>query len=314
MKCRILILFLAVGLQLAAQDNMLLDFFDQFGAVDLETTEMSEAKDEMINVFHRRDDIVWSKIIYRIIDMRYKQNYQLYFPTQCDDPNHRSLFKVIVDAVVDGGMPIYEKLVDNPRPDFSAPLEKKNIPSLFLVDDPKVDYSNDSSHYDIETSDAMLVLYDRKRNRLKFNFYPYEGFVKNQLKYLVQEVVFFDKHFSRLYSKIIAIAPMQSDRITTTDPTQLTEALMQSVLFWCSYDKLRPFLSQQYCLTSENDSKRITFEEFFLKRMYSSYILGEDNVHNRVITDYARSRSEIVKEQDRIDEALMTFEQDLWEY
>jgi hypothetical protein len=32
--------------------------------------------------------------------------------------------------------------------------------------------------------------------------------VKNQLKFLTQEIVFFDKHSSRMYSKIMAIAPL----------------------------------------------------------------------------------------------------------
>ena len=291
-----------------------LDYFDQFGAIALETSELTEAKEDLVTVFHRRDDIVWSKVIYRIIDMRYKQNFPLYYPIQSDDPAHRSLFKVIVDAIVDGGMPIYEKLADNPRPNFATPLEKKSIPSLFLIDDPTVDYSNDENHYNIETSDAMLVHYNKKKNKLAFNFYPYEGFVRNQLKYLVQEVIFFDKHFSRLFSKIIAIAPMNSEKITSREPGQESQALMQSVLFWCSFDKLRPFLAQQYILNSNNDTKRVTFEEFFAKRLFSSYILGEDNIDNKMIIDKTTNVQEIQKEQARIQNELLTFEQDLWEY
>ncbi len=291
-----------------------LDYFDQFGAIALETSELTEAKEDLVTVFHRRDDIVWSKVIYRIIDMRYKQNFPLYYPIQSDDPVHRSLFKVIVDAIIDGGMPIYEKLADNPRPNFATPLEKKSIPSLFLIDDPTVDYSNDENHYNIETSDAMLVHYNKKKNKLAFNFYPYEGFVRNQLKYLIQEVVFFDKHFSRLFSKIIAIAPMNSEKITSREPGQESQALMQSVLFWCSFDKLRPFLAQQYVLNSNNDTKRVTFEEFFAKRLFSSYILGEDNIDNKMIIDKTTNVQEIQKEQARIQNELLTFEQDLWEY
>ena len=56
-------------------------FFDELGTVRIETQELDENADTIATIFHRSDDIVWSRIIYRIIDMRYKQNFQLYFPT-----------------------------------------------------------------------------------------------------------------------------------------------------------------------------------------------------------------------------------------
>ena len=71
-------------------------FFDDMGIVRLETQELSEAADTIISVFHRADDVVWSRTVYRIIDMRFRQNYQLYNPVSSEDPQYSSLFKVML--------------------------------------------------------------------------------------------------------------------------------------------------------------------------------------------------------------------------
>jgi gliding motility associated protien GldN len=246
--------------------------------------------------------------------MRYKQNYQLYFPTKSDDADYRNLFKVIADAVVDG-LPIYEKNMETIKPDFKQdPLSKDMIPMMFMADDPTADYSDDPTHFDITASDAMLIHYDSVTDELSGHFYRFEPIVKNQLKYLIQEVVFFDKHTSRLHQKIMGIAPLQSDLITTRDSSNVMSSLRESIMFWIPFDALRPYLAMQYAIPNRNEVKRVTFDEFFQKRLFSSYIVGEGNMYNRWIPDYAKEESEVRKEQARIASELLTFEQDLWEY
>ncbi len=313
-KFSVLVILLSAMLTVNAQ-HPINPYFDNRGTVMFETAELNDAADTLMSVFHRRDDIVYSRIVYRIIDMRYKQNYQLYFPVRYDDPEYRSLFKVIVDAMVDG-LPVYRKAMDKIKPTFTDQniIPKAQIPSLFLISDPLADYSEDTCHYNVECSDAMLLHYDPISDGMTFHFYPYEGFVKNQLKYLIQEEIFFDKHYSRLYSKIIGIAPMQSDMIQSNDSTNLMQAVQESMLFWIAFDELRPYLAKQYLIPQQNDTKRVTFDEFFAKKLYTSYLIGDSNMYDRMILSYAKSEEEIKKEQQRITDELLTFEQDLWEY
>ncbi len=290
-------------------------FFDDMGMLRLETQELDEAADTLVTIKHRKEDVVWARIVYSVIDMRFKQNYPLYFPIRSDNPRYKSLFKVILDAIADSiPLPIYEKSMDNVKPVWDAPLEREMIPTLTMIDDPMEDYSNEENRYDIETSDAMLLHYDSVNDVMTTHLYGYEDFVKNQLKYLVQEVIFFDRHTSRLYRKILAIAPMHSDKIVSQEPEMVKDAVLESMLFWIPFDALRPYLAKQYIIPSQNETKRVSFEEFFAKRLYTQYILGEGNMYDRMILDYELDEKEVKKEQARIENELLTFEQDLWEY
>ena len=298
-----------LGITTAQAQHIPTQFLDEYGSARITTEEFSNAHDTVVIINHRIDDVIWARYVYRIIDMRFKQNFQLYFPVLSDDPDYRNLFKVITDAVIDG-MPIFEKGDGTIKPDFKrAPAERKVIPTLFLQGDPMA-----NPDLDISTSDDMVVHYDSIEDKFSFNFYPYESLVRNQVKYLTQEVVFFDKHTSRLHTKIIAIAPLYSERITITDSTQVMGALNESIMFWVPFDLLRPYLAMQYAIPNRNETKRVTYDEFFQKRLYTSYIVGEGNMYNRWIPDYANTYEDIKKEQDRIATELLNFEQDLWEY
>ena len=303
-----------LGITTAQAQHIPTQFLDEYGSARITTEEFSSAHDTVVMINHRIDDVIWARYVYRIIDMRFKQNFQLYFPVLSDDPDYRNLFKVITDAVVDG-LPIFEKNMETIKPDLHQdPISRNVIPTMFMADDPLADYSDDPSHFDIATSDAMLVHYDSIADELSFHFYPFEQLVKNQLKYLIQEVVFFDKHTSRLHTKIMAIAPLQSDKISTRDDSNIMASLRESIMFWIAFDQLRPYLAMQYAIPNRNEVKRVTFDEFFQKRLFTSYIVGEGNMYNRWIPDYSGTAAEVKKEQERIATELLNFEQDLWEY
>jgi len=313
-KLSIILCFAFVAVSAHAQHNVT-SFFDEYGSARIQTEEFSRAHDTIVMVDHRIDDVIWSRYVYRIIDMRYRQNFQLYFPAKSDDPDYRSLFKVIIDAVVDG-MPIYRKNSETIKPDFknSEPFSKEQIPiNAFMIVDQTEDHSDDDDYYKIDRSNAMLINYDSISDEMRFNPTSYEKVVKNQVKYMIQEVVFFDKHTSRLHTKIMAIAPLHPDLITA-DSAHVMDALRQSIMFWIPFDQLRPYMAMQYAIPNRNETKRVTYDEFFQKRLFTSYIVGEGNMYNRWIPDYAKGHEEIKKEQDRIATELLNFEQDLWEY
>jgi gliding motility associated protien GldN len=283
-------------------------FFDEMGIVRLETQELKEASDTLVTVFHRSDDVVWSRVVYRIIDLRFKQNYQLYTPVSADDPVYASLFRTMLSAI-EKGMPIYEKSsnIGDVKPYFTGePLAKQEIPGLLNTD------RTGDKDGNIATSDYMLLNY--VNDSLKFNRYSYEDFARNTLKFMIQEVIFFDKHYSRVYSKILAIAPLNADNVVMNEGMSVMDALYGQILFWVPFDAFRPYMAQQYVTPRGSDAKRITFDDFFAQKMYSSYLVGSNNIYSKMIPQIANTYEEMQKEQERIETELLNVEQDLWEY
>ena len=104
-------------------------------------------------------------------------------------------------------------------------------------------------------------------------------------------------------------------------------SLHTSILFWVLFDDLRPYLAKQYMINNGNEVQRLTMDEFFTQRLYSSYLLGDNNMFGRMLLDYEKMlpkdgdevdekkfEAYVKKEQKRIETELLNFEQDLWEY
>ena len=319
MKRTLLIIVLAcaaLGMQAQHRIN---SFFNELGTVRIETQELDENADTIATIFHRTDDIVWSRVIYRVIDMRFKQNFQLYFPTNPDDPKYWSLFRLIMDAVVNGrttldGQQEYLTLYSaNPRGIKPLFLDSMIIPrtkemqTTFAI-------RPMSEIIDTDDRDEYIVTYDDSiGHKLDINTYGYANYVRNQLKYLTMEIMFFDKHTSRFYQKIMASAPLQSAMSSQRDPY---ENLVEQVRFWILFDQLRPFMARKYMIPLNNSSKRVTFDNFFAEHLYTSYIIGDDNMYDRMIVQGQEVLTEefVHRDQERIASELLNTELDLWEY
>ena len=61
--CVTLVVLLAV-LTVSAQ-QLPRSFFDAKGNLRLETQELEDNADTLVSIFHRADDIVWSRVVYR---------------------------------------------------------------------------------------------------------------------------------------------------------------------------------------------------------------------------------------------------------
>ena len=329
-------LMLMAGNLLAQQPHHINSFFDKNGAVRLETTELKG--DTVITLFHRSEDILWHRTVYSVIDMRFKQNFQMYFPTTLDNPRYRSLFGVMMEAIKDG-LDVYPKPMDtdlNPHLDNPnyAPERRAGIPGHLELSSEEGEGAFDLGALDMGDmmeDDGMMMgdggvdqdllaslgqansvlKYDSASNSLEITEY-YPQFVKNQLKFLIQEQIFFDKHYSRLYRSITAIAPLYAPKAEEGADTY--DALYQQICFWIPFAALRPYLAHQYMIASKNNSKRLTYDEFFAQRLYTSYIVGEDNMYDRVIPEYVKNEESMKAEQKRIETELLEFEQNLWEY
>lgn len=287
-------LLLGLALLLAApalaqeSDN---SFFDGNGGIvasNLPTSiPLSERKPILYNN-PRADDIVWQQVVYRIIDLREKMNFPLYFPEIASD-NRQSLFTTIFRLLEEGKIKGYEYEAE--REVFTEATEVK-FDELVQKYGVMVSYDVDSISGDTLGSSINEVDIPNK----------------DVVKYYLKEVWYFDKNNSVFQVRIMAICPkiymMNSDGMLEGSP-----------ICWIPFDSLRPYLAQQEALlTDKNNGARETMDDLFIKRKFASYIFKMSDTRNRNLIEYNIDSDQAHKEQDRIKTMLINYEQDLWEY
>ena len=132
-------------------------------------------------------------------------------------------------------------------------------------------------------------------------------------KFRIKEEVIFDKESSRLFWRILGIAPVKN--IVTSQGVDLGE----SELFWAYYPDLRSTFAKYEVYNGKNYGARMSWEELFESRMFYGRIIKStiDNPYNNFIKNYkSLSNNPILQllEGENIKEQIFNYEQDLWEY
>ena len=131
------------------------------------------------------------------------------------------------------------------------------------------------------------------------------------VQYRVKEEWFFDKQRSVMDVRIIGIAPMTLAR---DQDGNLIEGGQKKLLFWVYFPEARRIFANAEVANRFNTSQRLTFDDLFIKRMFNSYIMKEDNVYNRRVDDYKANPLDALLESERIKQDMINLEHDLWEY
>jgi gliding motility associated protien GldN len=126
------------------------------------------------------------------------------------------------------------------------------------------------------------------------------------MKYRIKEDWILDTKRSIFEPRIVGIAPMK-----------MVEGNWQPV-FWIYYNDARELLSKKRMVNPGNDASTLSFDDYFVRRLFSSYVVKQTNPGNKNIMDMLglTDPKDIRKlqESEAIKKTLADFEQSLWEY
>lgn len=236
----------------------------------------------------RQADVMWERRIWEVIDIRQKQNQSLYLPLE-EIANRKSLFDVIRKGILeDFSITAYSLGPTQEDDEFRYPMNPTEVDSV--LNPIVLRYKED-----LDTGEKIPVE----------NKEPYTS--DDIVAYKIKEVWLFDKQRSERYVRIIGLAPVVL--LTNADG----EVKGKKDLFWLYFPECRWVFANNEVYNLHNESQRMTFDDLFQKRMFSGYVIKEDNVFNREVASYAKGIDALL-ESEKIKNNLFLMEHDLWHY
>ena len=233
----------------------------------------------------REGDVNWEKRVWRKLDMREKQNQQLYYPTEAVT-SRISLMQLILKYVLSGQIIAF---VDE---EFLQPYELSAIRNKIVIQGDTVDVEEF-----LPDGSSVMV----RKPGVVDSMWIYGNFTSLDLK----EDWFFDKQKSVLEVRILAMG------FNALKPGK--EDIGEFNMFYTYFPACRPFFAKHEVYNAKNDAERRTFEDIFWKRQFSSIATKETNVYDRTIERYSKGIDALL-ESDRIKNDIFRWEHDLWHF
>ena len=242
----------------------------------------------------REDDAVYRQKIWRDIDTREKMNLPFRYAADEDNGNQRFisiLFKAIQDGPDNGGVTVFSGVDDR----FTTPLTISEVAKV-VAGEPVV-----IPQYGPEGQELAPIVRAPEVNLDSF------------YKFRIKEEVIFDKESSRLFWRIIGIAPLKN--IITSEGVDLGE----TELFWVYYPDMRPIFAKYEVYNGKNYGARMSWEELFESRMFYGRIIKStlDNPYDQYLKNQTGLDGKPILqllEGENIKERIFNYEQNLWSY
>ncbi|HEY5406991.1 MAG TPA: gliding motility protein GldN [Ginsengibacter sp.] len=242
----------------------------------------------------REDDAVYRQKIWREIDTREKMNISFRYSANEDNGNQRFisiLFKAIQDGPDNGGVTVF-----NPSDDrFTTPMTVAEVAKMI---------SGEPIQVPITDSLGNVTAYKTVMPEVNLDsFYKFE----------IKEEVIFDKESSRLFWRILGIAPLKN--VITSQGLNLGEA----PLFWVYYPDMRPIFAKYEVYNGKNYGARMSWEELFESRMFYGRIIKStlDNPFDQFLSQQQGLKDNRILqllEGENIQNKVFDYEQNLWSY
>ena len=238
----------------------------------------------------RADDAVFRHKVWREIDTREKINLPFRYAADENNGNQRFI-SILLQAIKDSVVTVFSNVDDR----FTTPMTSGEVAKA-LVGEP----------VDVPIFDSLG---NQTGTVKKYNDISWDSIYKFRIK----EEVIFDKESSRLFWRILGIAPVKNVI------TSLGVNLGETELFWVYYPDMRETFAKYEVYNGKNFGARMTWEELFESRMFYGRIIKStiDNPYNEFIKNYRGLQENTILqllEGENIKEKIFNYEQDLWSY
>ena len=242
----------------------------------------------------REDDAVYRQRLWREIDVHEKMNLPFIYRADDDNGNQRFI-NILLNTIKSGEASAFSPTDDR----FTTPMTFAEITKQLVGEPVTVQVPN----WTLDPDGSKGIMKD---SIIQNEFNPDDAVEK----YWIKEDVIFDKESSRLHVRILGIAPLKTIRNSDGSFRDVTP------LFWVYYPDLRPMLSKFEAYNGKNFGARLSWEELFESRMFSSRIIKStfDNPYDQFIAGYVKDPILRLLEGDNIKEKIFNYEQDLWSY
>jgi gliding motility associated protien GldN len=238
----------------------------------------------------RADDAVYRHKIWREIDTREKINLPFRYAADQDNGNQRFI-SILLQAIQDSAVTVFNSIDDR----FTTPMTTSEVAAVVA-----------GAEVPVPITDSLGNVTGTKMMRNEIN-------LDSIYKFRIKEEVVFDKESSRLFFRILGIAPVK--RLITPQGIDFGE----TEIFWVYYPDMREIFAKYEVYNGKNFGARMSWEELFESRMFYGRIIKStiDNPYDQFIKNYkGLSENTILQllEGENIKEKIFNYEQDLWSY
>jgi len=240
----------------------------------------------------RGADVIWETKIWRMIDFRERFNQFFYYPLEKEGiEDRKNLVYTVWNAILNGEITVFED------DEFKIPIDNELLKRRYTkIDTLWLEIEDEEGITDYQ---AVIVPKD-------FNS---EDIYQLKLK----EIWYLDKEVSTISVQIIGMAfVMQDIRVDDEGEYELRGNV---TLFWIPFmsENVKNLLANNYVYRDYNLAVLPSWEQIFYTRYFNSFIIREDNIHNRYINDYLLGM-DALKEAERIETTIFEMEIDMWDY